>query len=179
MEKKDTQMKSQYTHITEILKLFEASDFTALALEFEGVRLNVSKGGIEPDTKLLVDESGSVESVPHKPAFESAQRGVPAEPAPPSRQAPAAAPKAEALEPGLHVIRAPMLGTFYRSRSPGEPPFVAEGAPVDAADTLCLIECMKLFNTIHAGVKGRLVRFCVENGSLIEFDQPIAYISLD
>ncbi len=69
-----------------------------------------------------------------------------------------------------------MLGTLYRSPSPGEPPFVSEGSRVQAEQTLCLIECMKLFNTVPAGVSGRLVRFAVENASLVAFDQPIAYI---
>ena len=77
----------------------------------------------------------------------------------------------------VHFV--PMLGTVYRSPSPGEPPFVSEGSQVTADQTLCLIECMKLFNTIPVGVTGRLVRFAVENATLVEFDQPIAYIQPD
>lgn len=169
-------MESKYKQITEVLKVFEASDFTALAVEFDGVRLSVSKDGAAPEIRLLEDATACLEEGAGEKAAPAAL-DVMAEPAPPGRPAPAR--EAEAVDERLHVIRAPMLGTFYRSRAPGEPPFVSEGARVEASDTLCLIECMKLFNTIHAGVKGRLVRFAVENGALIEFDQPIAYIELE
>lgn len=173
--------ESKYKQLTEVLKIFEGSDFTTLAVEFDGVRLSVSKSGTMSEVPLM-------EEVPPLPAPTPSKTTSAA----PSQamiggEAPADAPGAEMCAvaaqaaPGarVHVVRAPMLGTLYRARSPGEPPIVAEGARVEASDTLCLIECMKLFNTIHAGVSGRLLRFGVENGALIEFDQPIAYIELD
>lgn len=169
-------MESKYKQIAEVLKIFEASDFTALAVEFDGVRLSVSKDGAAPEIRMLDDATACLaKGVGERGA--PAQRDASPEPATLSRLAPAR--ETETDDTRLHVIRAPMLGTFYRSRAPGEPPFVSEGAHVDASDTLCLIECMKLFNTIHAGVRGRLLRFAVENGALIEFDQPIAYIELE
>jgi acetyl-CoA carboxylase biotin carboxyl carrier protein len=75
------------------------------------------------------------------------------------------------------VIRAPMLGTFYRAPSPGEKPFVEVGQRVRADDTVCLIEVMKLFNSIRAGVDGEVVEILADNGGLVEFDQPLIFIA--
>jgi acetyl-CoA carboxylase biotin carboxyl carrier protein len=69
-----------------------------------------------------------------------------------------------------------MIGTFYRAASPGEPPFVEVGQKVGAGDTVCLIEVMKLFNSIHAGVDGTVTRILHENATLVEFDEPLIVI---
>ena len=74
------------------------------------------------------------------------------------------------------VIRAPMLGTFYRAASPGEPPYVEVGQSVGAGDTVCLIEVMKLFNSIRAGLDGTVTRILHENATLVEFDEPLLVI---
>jgi acetyl-CoA carboxylase biotin carboxyl carrier protein len=173
--------EGKYKQLTEVIKIFEGSDFTTLAVEFDGVRLSISKSGTVSEVSL-VEEAPSLAA----PTLSKTTAAALSQPAI-GGEAPAdrpgaktpAAPAQAALGARVHVVRAPMLGTLYHARSPGEPPFVAEGARVEASDTLCLIECMKLFNTIHAGVSGRLLRFGVENGALIEFDQPIAYIELD
>jgi acetyl-CoA carboxylase biotin carboxyl carrier protein len=75
------------------------------------------------------------------------------------------------------TVDAPMLGTFYRSPAPGEKPFVEEGQHVCADDTVCLIEVMKLFNSIRAGVDGQVAKILPENGSLVEFEQPLMFIA--
>ena len=172
-------MEGKYKQITEILNLFEHSDFTTIFVEFDGVRLSVSK-----NNGMLAPAPWDEPSPP--PATSNLTAAAPIRPgaslplAVPKQIAPsAAAPPDPTSVEGLHVVRAPMLGTFYSSPSPGEPPFVREGAQVTAEQTLCLIECMKLFNTIPIGVSGRLVRVAVENASLVEFDQPIAYIQPD
>ena len=64
-----------------------------------------------------------------------------------------------------------MLGIFYRAPAPGEKPFVEVGQRVKADDTVCLIEVMKLFNSIRAGVDGEIVKIFAENSALVEFDQ--------
>jgi acetyl-CoA carboxylase biotin carboxyl carrier protein len=101
---------------------------------------------------------------------------------PPSASAVAASPAPRApsvavsVPEGVVAIRAPMLGVFYRASAPGEKPFVEVGQRVRADDTVCLIEVMKLFNSIRAGVDGEVVSIPAENGSLIEFDQPLVLI---
>lgn len=77
---------------------------------------------------------------------------------------------------GMVAIRAPMLGTFYRASAPGEPPFVEIGQRVEADQTVCLIEVMKLFNSIQAGVGGRIVEIRPENASLVEFGEVMVVI---
>jgi acetyl-CoA carboxylase biotin carboxyl carrier protein len=90
--------------------------------------------------------------------------------------APAAAPAAPA-EPEGHVVKSPMVGTFYRSSAPGAKPFVEIGQSVNAGDTLCIIEAMKLLNEIEADLGGVIKSVLVENGQPVEYGQPLFLIS--
>ena len=72
-----------------------------------------------------------------------------------------------------------MLGTFYRAPAPGEPPFVEVGDKVGADDTVCLMEVMKLFNSVKAGVAGTVVKIAAENGSMVEHGQTLILIESD
>lgn len=83
----------------------------------------------------------------------------------------AAAPAAVPEPPPGHQITAPMVGTFYAAPSPGAKPFVEIGSSVEAGDTLCVIEAMKMMNQIESDVKGRVVSILCENGSPVEFGQ--------
>ncbi|HVL76983.1 MAG TPA: acetyl-CoA carboxylase biotin carboxyl carrier protein, partial [Noviherbaspirillum sp.] len=89
-------------------------------------------------------------------------------------QAAAAAPAPEA--PKGHVVKSPMVGTFYRASAPGKPPFVEVGASVKEGDTLCIIEAMKLLNEIDADASGVIKEILVENGQPVEFGQPLFVI---
>jgi acetyl-CoA carboxylase biotin carboxyl carrier protein len=96
-------------------------------------------------------------------------------PAPaPAGGAPAAAPAAEP-EPGQegHVVKAPMVGTFYRSASPDAKPFVEVGQAVKEGDTICIIEAMKLMNEIEADASGVVKAILVENGQPVEYGQAL------
>jgi len=79
--------------------------------------------------------------------------------------------------PEGHVVRAPMVGTFYQSPSPDARPFVEVGDQVGAEQTLCIIEAMKMLNQIEAEVSGKVVAALVENGQPVEFDQPLFVIA--
>ena len=89
--------------------------------------------------------------------------------------APAPAESAPA-EPTGHVVKSPMVGTFYRSSAPGSPPFVEVGSVVKEGDTLCIIEAMKLLNEIDADASGTIRQILVENGQAVEFGQPLFII---
>jgi acetyl-CoA carboxylase biotin carboxyl carrier protein len=89
--------------------------------------------------------------------------------------APAAAPEVPA-EPEGHVVKSPMVGTFYRSSAPGAKPFVEVGQTVNAGDTLCIIEAMKLLNEIEADQGGVIKTVLVENGQPVEYGQPLFLI---
>jgi acetyl-CoA carboxylase biotin carboxyl carrier protein len=94
-------------------------------------------------------------------------------------QAPvAAAPLAPAAPAEVqgHVVKSPMVGTFYSASAPGNPPYVAVGAPVKVGDTLCIVEAMKLLNEIDAEVAGVIKQILVENGQPVEFGQPLFVI---
>jgi acetyl-CoA carboxylase biotin carboxyl carrier protein len=79
---------------------------------------------------------------------------------------------------GAHVVRSPMVGTFYRSPEPGAKPFVEIGSHVKKGDVICLIEVMKLINSIVAEGDGEIVEIFVDNGGVVEFGQPLITIRL-
>jgi acetyl-CoA carboxylase biotin carboxyl carrier protein len=87
----------------------------------------------------------------------------------------AAAPAAEE-EPSGHVVKAPMVGTFYRSASPGAKPFVEVGSQVNEGDPVCIIEAMKIMNEIDADKAGTIKSILCENGQAVEFGQPLFII---
>ena len=92
--------------------------------------------------------------------------------------APTAAPEPsgsapQPLDENLHVIKSPIVGTFYSSPTPGADPFVRPGDHVDAGRVLCIIEAMKLMNEIEADVAGEVMRVFVENGQPVEYGEPL------
>jgi acetyl-CoA carboxylase biotin carboxyl carrier protein len=90
--------------------------------------------------------------------------------------APAAAPAAEPAAPDGHVVKSPMVGTLYRAPSPGAKSFVEVGQTVNAGDTLCIIEAMKLMNEIEADQGGVIKAILVENGQPVEYGEPLFII---
>jgi acetyl-CoA carboxylase biotin carboxyl carrier protein len=80
-------------------------------------------------------------------------------------------------EPEGHVIKSPMVGTFYRAATPGGPAFVEIGSAVKLGDTLCIIEAMKLLNEIDADIAGTITQVLVENGQPVEFGQPLFVVA--
>jgi acetyl-CoA carboxylase biotin carboxyl carrier protein len=94
----------------------------------------------------------------------------------PAAAAVAAAPETPA-EPEGHVVKSPMVGTFYRSSAPGAKPFVEIGQSVNAGETLCIIEAMKLLNEIEADQGGVVKSVLVENGQPVEYGQPLFLIA--
>jgi len=102
----------------------------------------------------------------------------------PVAAAPVAVPAAAAVEtpavdalPAGHVVKAPMVGTFYASATPGTPAFVKVGQQVAAGETLGIIEAMKMFNQIEADVAGTVKAILIENGQPVEFDEPMFVIA--
>jgi acetyl-CoA carboxylase biotin carboxyl carrier protein len=90
----------------------------------------------------------------------------------------AAAPVAEAAPaaPAGHAVKSPMVGTFYRSASPGAKPFVELGSVVKEGETICIIEAMKILNEIEADKSGTVTRILSENGQAVEYGQPLFII---
>jgi acetyl-CoA carboxylase biotin carboxyl carrier protein len=90
---------------------------------------------------------------------------------------PAAGGEAASNLPAGHVVKAPMVGTFYASATPGGAPFVKVGQQVKAGETLGIIEAMKMFNQIESDVGGTVQAILIENGQPVEFDQPMFVIA--
>ncbi len=112
------------------------------------------------------------------------QQYVPAPVQPAAAPAPAAAapvaelpaPAAAAAAPAGHIVKSPMVGTFYRSSSPGAKAFVEVGSQVKEGETICIIEAMKILNEIEADKSGTVTRILGENGQAVEYGQPLFVI---
>jgi acetyl-CoA carboxylase biotin carboxyl carrier protein len=112
------------------------------------------------------------------PASTAAPAPVTAVTAPAAAPAPALAEvPATPVEPEGHLVKSPMVGTFYRAASPGTKPFVEAGDSVQVGDTLCIIEAMKLMNEIESDKAGVVKQVLVENGQPVEFGQPLVVIA--
>jgi acetyl-CoA carboxylase biotin carboxyl carrier protein len=88
--------------------------------------------------------------------------------APPAASAPAPAPQED-----LHIVKSPIVGTFYESPSPGSPAFVTNGDRVEKGQVLCIVEAMKLMNEIESDASGEIVKRLVQNGQPVEYGQPL------
>lgn len=140
--------------LTKLLSAIEASSLAEVDVTYGDLRIRVSKNGSDSDVSQTVPPNTAGRELSKIP-FDG--------PSPVSRRV---------------EVRAPMLGMFYRSPTPGEAPFVEVGQLVSGNDSIGLIEVMKLFNQVHAGVAGRIIEIPVEDGSLVEYDQVIATIEV-
>jgi acetyl-CoA carboxylase biotin carboxyl carrier protein len=141
-----------------------------LVAESDISELEVTEG----ESKVRIVKNGA-------PSAHSQVMMMPAPAAAPAAAAPAAATAAPAApaaaaEPTGHVVKSPMVGTFYRSSAPGAAPFIDIGSSVKEGDTLCIIEAMKLLNEIDADASGTIKQILVENGQAVEFGQPLFII---
>ena len=89
---------------------------------------------------------------------------------------PAPAAPVVAAEPAGHTVKSPMVGTFYRSSSPGAKPFVEVGDTIKEGETICIVEAMKILNEIEADKSGTVTQILVQNGQAVEYGQPLFVI---
>jgi len=131
---------------------------------------NVSELEItEAEGKVRIVKSGGTPMVMQAP-----MAMMPAPVAAPAAGAPAA--PVEAAAPAGHAVKSPMVGTFYRSASPGAKAFVEVGSQVKEGETICIIEAMKILNEIEADKSGTITRILCENGQAVEYGQPLFMI---
>jgi acetyl-CoA carboxylase biotin carboxyl carrier protein len=123
----------------------------------------------EGEEKVKIVKGGAVSVAPGPVTAPVAPERPSAAPSPPAAAAAAAQPAA----PEGHMVKAPMVGTFYRSASPDAKPFVEVGQAVKEGDTVCIIEAMKLMNEIEADASGVVKAILVENGQPVEYGQPL------
>ncbi|SDG27075.1 MULTISPECIES: acetyl-CoA carboxylase biotin carboxyl carrier protein [unclassified Duganella] len=142
-----------------------------LVAESDIAELEVTEG----ESKVRIVKSSAL---PQNQMVMMQPQAIPQYSAPAAAGAPvaAAAAPAAAAEPTGHIVKSPMVGTFYRSSAPGAAAFVEVGATVKEGDTLCIIEAMKLLNEIDADKSGTITQILVENGQPVEFGQPLFVI---
>ncbi len=147
--------------IAKLIEIVSKSDVSGISLKQGDEELNITR------EKALAQ---IVQPIAAAPVMQAPV--APAAPAPAAAPAAPAAP-AEAAPAEEKLMKSPMVGTFYRSASPTSAPFVEVGATVKEGDTLCIIEAMKMMNQIQADRSGVVKKILVENGSAVEFDQPL------
>jgi acetyl-CoA carboxylase biotin carboxyl carrier protein len=140
--------------VREILRIIDESDLDELSIETPGFSLHVRKGAATGEGSGSAD-APAADVLPRTPAA-----GAPAPPSSPASS-------------GLDTIASPMLGTFYRAEAPGAAPFVEVGAKVDPETTVCIIEVMKMMNSVPAGVSGTIAEITADNGQLVEYGDPL------
>ena len=153
--------------VLHILKLIDESNFDYFQLEVGELKITVSKGDPIP-----LGSTAQPVALSAAPAAAPAAAPKPA----PAPAAAAAAPKAAAIPAGHLAITAPLLGTFYVAPEPGAPPFVQVGQQVTEDTTCGLIEVMKVFNSVRAGVRGTVVEIVAPNGGFVEFGQALIIV---
>ncbi len=158
-----------------ILSLIENSGYDEIKLEFDDFKIEVRKS--------VAEGAGPRRAAAPEPA---AAAPAPAQPVAPT--APAVPPQSAAAQPrpaddripeGCVAIRSPILGTFYRAPSPEKAPFVEVGSRVGAEDSVCLVEVMKLFNSVPAGQAGVIEEIRAQNGALVEFGEVLMILRPD
>jgi acetyl-CoA carboxylase biotin carboxyl carrier protein len=151
--------------LKELIEFLIEKDIAEFELERGDVKVRIKRGG----EHAVVHGQGEARffAVPAAPA------AVPELGVVPVAAAPTAAPAPPAPEEGLHMVKSPIVGTFYEAPSPGAPPFVKPGDMVEAGQVLCIVEAMKLLNEIESDVAGEIVKKLAANGQPIEYGQEL------
>ncbi len=151
--------------LKELIEFLIEKDIAEFELERGDVKVRIKRASEAPPGLVAAPPMIHVASAGAQPA------------APPTASAapPAAAPAAKeaAADEGLHIVKSPIVGTFYEAPSPGAPPFVKVGDSVQAGQVLCIVEAMKLMNEIEADASGEIVKKLVQNGQPVEYGQPL------
>jgi len=154
-------MDIDFSELASLVALLKEADFTEFRYEKGDVRIEVRRGGEGRELPAAAPAKAAVAVVPaatHASAGATVHReAVPSQPQP----------------EGALAVTAPMLGTFYASPKPGEPAFVQLGDRVEPDTVLCIVEVMKLMNSVHAGVHGVVVGVHAASGELVEFGQTL------
>ena len=151
--------------LIEFLKHYQVAEFDLDRGDVK-IRLKFQQESAAPglgDLARLLQNASPTAAAHHAPAHAPAHASA----------APVAAPVAADPEEGLHILKSPIVGTFYSSPSPGSPPFVAPGDHIEKGGVLCIVEAMKLMNEIESDATGEVVKCLVANGQPVEFGQPL------
>lgn len=155
-----------------LVRTFDASTWDELRVVVEGVEIYLSKNPSDRGRSQLSVTRAGGDTAAQAAAGSAVATGAGS----PTRAGRPAAADAVTIPAGQIAVRAPNLGTFYRAPKPGAPPYVTVGQMVEADTEICLIEVMKLFTPVRAGIAGTVRSICVEDAQLVEYDQPLFLI---
>ena len=157
--------------IKELIELLVEKDIAEFELERGDMKLHIKRGGAASPAPV-VHVTPAIAPISTIPV--SAAPPATSSPEAPAEAKPAAGPApAGEADAGLHIVKSPIVGTFYESPSPGAPPFFKIGDTVQEGQVLCIIEAMKLMNEIEAEVSGVLAKAFVTNGTPVEYGMPL------
>ncbi|TQS88278.1 acetyl-CoA carboxylase, biotin carboxyl carrier protein [Arthrobacter sp. TS-15] len=167
-----------------IIEQLDKTEFTDFLYEKGDLRLHVRRGGYIPDGTVPSPAAAVAAAAPAAAPTMAAAAATPAVAPAPAAPVPAVVHSAasnghspaispDALPAGHILVTAPMLGTYYGAPKPGEPAFVQVGDTVSADAVLCIVEVMKLMNSVTAGAAGEVAAVFVKDGDLVEFEQPL------
>ncbi|MGA9568336.1 MAG: acetyl-CoA carboxylase biotin carboxyl carrier protein [Candidatus Korobacteraceae bacterium] len=149
--------------IKELIELLVEKDIAEFEMERGDVKLHIKRGGADRAPQVVAVSAPAMAALPVTP--------VAAQPTTPVTETAKPAPADD--EANLHIVKSPIVGTFYEAASPGAPAFVAPGDAVKEGQVLCIIEAMKLMNEIEADATGVIVKRFVNNGSPVEYGMPL------
>jgi acetyl-CoA carboxylase biotin carboxyl carrier protein len=154
----------------------ELKELIEFLIEKDIAEFELERGDVKLKIKRTAEPSPAAAPDSRHIAVQSAPIMVPASAPVPGRvdsAASAGAPEPPGPDEGLHIVRSPIVGTFYESSSPGSPPLVKVGDALEVGQVLCIVEAMKLMNEIECDVAGELVKKLVANGQPIEYGQEL------
>lgn len=162
--------------IKALVAAFDASDWGEMSVRIGDTTLELTRTGRPPQAsagRAAETTPSAATAVATHPSPAATAAPVPAVSA---ASTPAGPPAATTATPDGHQVKAPSLGLFWHSPQPGSPPFVEVGQEVDAEDTVCIVEVMKLMNHVKAGVSGTVVAVMPQNGQMVEFGEVIVVV---
>jgi acetyl-CoA carboxylase biotin carboxyl carrier protein len=164
--------------LRELIEFLVEKDIAEFEMERGDLKLHIKRGAGAPPASSLQASQMVFHPVAVPPPPMSGPTVAPPSPgvaAQPGSAVTSAIPAAAAAsdEAGLHILKSPMVGTYYEAPSPGAPPFIAVGDTVKEGQVLCIIEAMKLMNEIEADATGEIVKMYVGNGTPVEYGMPL------
>ncbi len=151
--------------IKRLIKVVEKSEITEFSISEGDLKIKISKNNGQQTTQVITSAPLQAQAAPPAPAVEEKKAEVKSEEKP--------------KDEGLHEVRSPIVGTFYRAPAPDADPYVKVGDHVTPGTVLCIVEAMKLMNEIESDVAGTIEQILVENATPVEYNQPLFVIKPD
>ena len=154
--------------IQNLIRFVAKSGASEVKLEMKDIKLTIKTGSGKSETTIIQNPTSAQMPLNVQPLSQ--------EPISPVEDAKEEVDQKESEKSKYLEIKSPIIGTFYRKSAPENPAFVSVGDTINAGDTVCIIEAMKLFNEVESEISGKIVKILVEDSSPVEFDQPLFLI---